>query len=140
MSSTDFAELARRYCSLIEGAGRSDPRRFLARVEEVLSRTYAVAAALPDLEPDTHLSPAELVTTDEWQGRFEDLKVVLGANEAGLADALVVVYRELAEGLQLLHSGSPPEEVLGHWRVSFRDRWAGSASAALRALRAAPAS
>lgn len=147
----DFAELADRFCALIEDAGRSDVDQFLGRIEEVLARIYVAAGTLPDVEPDSHVDPSEHMTSEEWQRRFEGLRTLLGPRDvyyrtfdaddaelvqASIADDLVDIYRDLGSGLRLLRSGVAPPDVIREWRSAFFDHWGRHAVGALEAIRA----
>ena len=138
MSATgDFAELAERYCSLIEQAARAERLRFLTRVEEILKRLHAAASALPEVEPAAERSrDPEPMSSAEWESRFGELRQLIGTEAKGsIADDLVEVYRALGSGLRVLRSGAPPEDVIGRWRWDFDRRWAAPAERALFAIR-----
>ena len=131
----DFAELAERYCNLLDLAGRAERMRFLARVEEILSKLYTAASALPEVEPAAaRSSDREPMTSAEWGSRFGELREVM-VEETNLIDDLMEIYRSLGSGLRLARSGAPPDEVIGRWRSDFDGIWAGSAERALFDLR-----
>ena len=144
MSATgDFAELAERFCSLIEQASRADPLRFLARIQEILSELYATASALPDLTPESE-QPADVqMTSAEWETRFTQLRELLGSYdqyeyesyERSVADDLLDVYRDLGKGLGAMRSGASPADVIWEWRFGFQTHWAAHAEGALFAIR-----
>lgn len=135
-ASGDFAELAERYCSLIEQAGRAERTRFLARVEEILSELHAAASALPEVEPAAERSrDREPMSSEEWELRFAELREVIGGGAEGIPDDLVEVYRALGSGLRVLRSGAPPEDVIGRWRSDFDREWAAPAERALFSVR-----
>ena len=141
----DYAELAERYCSLIEEADRADPLRFLERIEELLSKLYASASKLPDVEAtsDDPQVPKRVMSTAEWTTAFERLNRLLGSDdryqteglERSLADDLLDIYRELRDGLGAMRSGAAPEDVLWEWRFGFEAHWAAHAEGALFAIR-----
>ena len=145
MSATgDFAELAERYCNLIEQSTRADPLRFLERVEEILSKLSAGASKLPDVGPMSGAPPGrEQMNTAEWASRFASLRELLGSYdryereglERSVADDLLDIYRELGSGLRALRSGAAPEDVIWEWRFGFEAHWGPHAEGALFAIR-----
>jgi hypothetical protein len=146
----DFASAAARFCAAIEAVGRIPRRRWLAEVEAALADVYASGVRLPDAGR-VRDDPGFRMTHEEWSGVFDALRTVLGAAdryrvvfdpqdessvEASLADDLADVYRDLKGGLDALHSGTSPENLLFEWRLGFETDWARHALGALSALRA----
>jgi hypothetical protein len=148
----DFGPAATRFCAVIERAGTITLRRWLIDLERTLSAVYASAAALPDVGPATDRG-VQRMSHEEWAALFEGLRDYLGDTDvywmvfdvrnqaslvsASLADDLADIYRELRSGLEALHSGASPEDVLFDWRTSFETHWALHAHGALGAIRAA---
>jgi len=133
----DLAELARKYCELVEGADERD-FKWLREVAVVLPRLHAAITALgKPVQEKSELLVADL------DARFElytYLRQLLGERDAywlefdgthdkqcmsgSLADDLTDIYCELKHGLRLIDDESVGYELaLEGWRHSYKNHW-----------------
>jgi uncharacterized protein DUF5063 len=133
----DFAPAAARFCSVVEAVGAVPRRRWLSEVEAALADVYASAVRLPSAGSVRDRAGFRM-DADEWAQLFSVLRSALGDSPfaASVADELASIYRALRAGVDALHSGVAPEELLFEWRLAFETQWARNALGALSALRA----
>jgi len=146
-----FARITKDYCSWCEGDRASDPGQQLSEATRHVARLYAAALDLPEVELVDHPEPPSM-EYEAWRAIFDSFGalpfsyylVVLdpsidgleGVDKPGagdLADDLADIYRDLIEGLWLLHNGCE-QAAVWHWRFSFRSHWGQHATSALRAM------
>lgn len=143
---TDFAELARGYCTWCEGQSLgSDPELQAARW---LAQLYAAALVLPQAQSENEDGLPDLPEAESARAR-SNLAPFLGwyyrecfdpdplLNEApcmgDLGDDLLDIYKDIREGLVLFDAGDA-NEALWHWSFLHRIHWGRHAVGALFAL------
>lgn len=138
-----FVDAARRFCTFIETASKTDDR--LRAVAVLLAELYAAALQLPDLASADDYEPADVKREQpEWQSP-EGLDVYWEVFDpykfdepvaASLRDDLLDVYRDVQGGLDLYDAGQVAEAVWT-WRFYREAHWGDHAVDALRALQRA---
>ena len=144
-ASDHFAEVARRYCSWVEGelGDRDDEMR---RVRLLLAELHLAAAELPDLGIGKNID-AVSISHDEWSQFFKkfgalpvnsyfDVFNPLQEEEPvinSLADDLADIYRDLKAGLSLFEA-KHPIDAAWEWRFSFQTHWGQHLVAAQRVI------
>ena len=143
---TEFAELARGYCTWCEGQSLgSDPELQAARW---LARLYAAALVLPQAEPENEDRLPDVPAAESARAR-SNLAPFLGwyyrkcfdpdplQNEApgmgDLGDDLLDIYKDIKEGLVLFDTGEA-NEALWHWSFLHKIHWGRHAVGGLFAL------
>jgi len=124
-------------------------RRWLTEIEAALADAYAAAVRLPSAG-SLRDGPGFRMSSEEWSRLYEALRSVLGESDqyrvlvdpldgspvsASVADDFASIYRALRAGVDALHSGVAPEELLFEWRLGFEADWGRHALGALSALR-----
>lgn len=143
--SSDFAEVARAYCSWCEAShsGYSDSQAIYW-----LSRLYAQALLLPKVDPENEeglpaLPPEALAEAvknlDVFAGRHYRQVFnpdPLGAEDPVMGDVgddLLDTYKDVRAGLVLFDSGEI-KEALWHWSFLHRIHWGRHVVGAMHAL------
>lgn len=138
----DMAEVARRYCGLIDSVFDADAG-WLQQIARLLPRLHATVAALGEAADDTeHTLVADLDARFEL---FSHLRILLGERDSywleydscgedghgptgSLADDLTDIYCELKHGLRLLDAtpdsdGDGEDQARQGWIRGFRAHW-----------------
>ncbi len=144
-----FAQMARRFCGLVEQAPVLGPFELLCRLNAILPDLYGAAVRLPDVAPASAEAPASVLGQERWSVTFNAVRKVLGPYDVywvvfdpaeqeepvagSVADDLVDTYRDVLDGLALLDQGAPLADVIWTWRFSFQSHWGRHVLDALRA-------
>ncbi|WP_278261699.1 DUF5063 domain-containing protein [Nocardia sp. AG03] len=146
-----FASSAREFCATIEAiddtpAGIELPRALVP----LLATLIATASRLPRVEP-TEATVPTTIDHDAWYACFTRCATALGPHDiywtnrdltdpatqltaGSVADDLADIWRDLRTGLTALDTGSPWQDVVFDWRLSYLGHWGNHATDALRAL------
>ncbi len=137
----DMAELARRYCGLIDSVLDADAG-WLQQIARLLPRLHATVAALG--EPADDIEHTLVADLDARFELFSHLRTLLGERDSywleydscdedghdptgSLADDLTDIYCELKYGLRLLEDaaddGDKQDQARQGWIRGFRAHW-----------------
>lgn len=143
--SSDFAEVARAYCSWCEAAHSEHSD---SQAAYWLSRLHSQALLLPRVEPENEeglpeLPPEALAEAEKNLGAFAGRYYrevfdpdPLGADEpvmGDIGDDLLDIYKDVRAGLVLFDCGEVGE-ALWHWSFLHRIHWGRHAVGAMYAL------
>jgi hypothetical protein len=143
--SERFIELARQYCSWVEGPPM-EPEYGVKSALRLLSSLYAECVQLPDIEPAKRVTPDEVKDgqRERINARFASLpidvyhdcgdpltKPVPATNS--LADDLTAIYWDIKPGLAMVEDDKP-DAAVRHWLDSFHAHWGWRAVMVLRVL------
>jgi hypothetical protein len=142
----EFARWAREFCERVEDPGPVAPEVFHLELARLLSRLYAAAMDLPEVEvgsetyediPVSELPPSlgEKVGAQYYWTVFNPItenETVVG----DLLDDLGDIHKDLRRGLVLWDRGTPEfqADAAWRWRFSFGTHWGKHALEALTAL------
>ena len=144
---SEFVELARGFCALVEEHAPLPASVFVQRVHSLLPRLYSAALLLPDVGGDAPDCDARLTTStlgrdlcaklgvldyyreifDPYEGESEE--PVIGS----LSDDIADIYADLAEGIACWNAGNH-DGASWAWRFGFQTHWGKHLTSALRAL------
>ena len=152
-----FAEIARRYCSVVDSARSLDRSTFLLQIYSILPKLLDEAIALPDIELPDLEEPARGAGNmlsgfrqrqAEWSSLYESLKEKLRDWDlyqqvfdptkdtelihGSLADDIADIYQDLKTGLAEI--SIHPVPAIFEWRVGFYSHWGEHAMSALRTI------
>lgn len=150
-----FAEVAQRYCRLIDSHQAIPQRQFTRECAIVLARRYSEAVRLFDVHVEETYRYCDLdrMSHEEWKTIFESLRNKLGEGDRywavydpyteeaptgrTLSDDLADVHRDLGSASQVYgRSERDSQEAVWSWRFHFRIHWGHHCSSALRAIHA----
>lgn len=146
-----FAEIASRFCSVVDSASTIERADVLLQIYRILPKLIDEAISLPDLllsendEPiGDSVPPISRAnvrrSVQEWGQLYNSLKEKLGdwdgyrqvfdptedkeAVTGSLADDIADIYRDLKEGL--VHGeahDTEPGDIIWNWRLLFYSHW-----------------
>lgn len=149
----EFAEVAERYCSLVETYDGEDWDSFGLTMISLLAELIFKAHQLPDAEATDADLPR--VAESQWKAVFDNLSKTLKhtyywsvfsptelednqPSYGDLADDLADIWRDLKPGLVALTNCNDPEywtnEAIWQWRFGLTAHWGNHAAEALSCL------
>ena len=152
-AGAEFAEVAERYCGLLDRHQASGGPELVRALYVLLPELLFRASALPRGDASEESELSDPLGDDGWRAIFESLTDTLGELDlywevfdptalgdddpmtATLSDDLADIYRDLRRGLGL--PGSPlPSRAVWDWRFDFESHWGHHAIDALRTMHA----
>lgn len=162
--ATRFGAVARRYCTLVDGAADLEKDQFLLQMYRILPDLIVEAIRLPDTDPwkrneeedGSDDFPAndtsEEMGYEDWSVIYNLLKEKLGHDDlywtvfdptsddnevirGTLADDMAGIYRNLKDSLLPMDKNLIIAEVaIWNWRLLFYSHWGDHAISALRTI------
>lgn len=148
-----FADVARRYCALIDEREGMAVRPFLRALRPLLAELHFRACLLPEVESESDEALPGVPTRDETLRLLKSLESFLGEYDVywevfdpyelddddpmhgTVSDDLADIYRDLQTDLATVLSGSEiPLDAVWGWRFSHATHWGMHAIGAMRAI------
>ena len=151
--SAEFAIVSKKYCELIAATTDIEAAMFVSELRQALPLLYYRALLLPGIEP-TDVELDLKIPHDDWKEVYSNISIHLSVNDlyweiyeplvydpeppvcTTISDDLADIWRDLAIGAERWGEATTIErqEIVWHWRFSFRHHWSSHLVNALRAL------